>query len=243
MESIDEHIKRFLSFDYGYGCGYGRGYGGDDNDGFGSGNDYGDGNAFSNGYGYGSGSDYGSGSGHGSGSGYGSTNCGGDGYGYGNGSGDGIKAYNGQPVYAIDNMPTLIYTILGNYARGAILNDDLTLQPCYIAKVGNFFAHGETLKEARRDAEDKFLKGQPLEKRIDEFVEAHPELDVPYDDLFVWHNILTGSCEMGRKEWCKAHGYKPTDSITVREFINGAVGNYGGGIIQKLAEKYKIKTS
>ena len=39
------------------------------------------------------------------------------------------------------------------------------------------------------------------------------EPDKPYPGLFQWHHTLTGSCEAGRKEWCRTHGYQPTDEI------------------------------
>lgn len=68
-----------------------------------------------------------------------------------------------------------------------------------------------------------------------------PDLDTPYGDLFTWHHTLTGSCEFGRKEWCKAHGYQPTDSITVRTFIEQTKNDYGSDAIRMLAERYAIK--
>ena len=60
----------------------------------------------------------GSGSGDGSGSGSGS----GSGDGYGDGYGDGIKEINGQRVYMIDGVPTLIDRVRGDYAKGSILS-------------------------------------------------------------------------------------------------------------------------
>ena len=166
----------------------------------------------------------------GSGSGYG--------YGSGSGSGSGIKFFNGQRVYMIDDTPTIIEQVKGAAARGFILCDDLTLRPCWIARHGNCFAHGDTLKEATRDAIEKWMDEQPTEEKIAAFVKAHPELDKPYDDLFSWHHRLTGSCELGRREWCREHGYKPTDSITVRTFISQTVNYYGGNIIRQLANEY-----
>ena len=70
-------------------------------------------------------------------------------------------------------------------------------------------------------------------------MKAHPDLDTPYGDLFEWHHILTGSCEAGRKQWCREHGYAPTDSITVRSFIEQTRFDYGHKAIDQLAELYK----
>ena len=212
MESLDQKIERFLAVSYGYGSGSGDG----------------------DGYGSGSGSGYGDGSGDGDGSGYG--------YGYGDGYGDGDwKVYAGRRIYYIDSLPTLIDSVRGDYAKGHIVGNDLVLRPCYIARHGDNWAHGDTLREAVRDAEAKWLENRPLKERLAEFVETHPDLDTPYNDLFHWHHILTGSCEAGRKQWCREHGYKPTDSITVRAFIDQTRFDYGHEAIDKLAELYKSK--
>ena len=168
--------------------------------------------------------------GSGSGSGYG------DGYGYGD-----LKKYEGHDVYYIDDMPCIIRSIHRNIAKVDLIGDDYVLTPSYVAKVGRSFAHGESIKAAVRDAEAKELEGRPLEERLDAFVEAHPDLDTPYPDLFQWHHTLTGSCEFGRKEWCKAHGYQPTDSITVRTFIEQTKNNYGSDAIRQLADRYGLK--
>ena len=122
-----------------------------------------------------------------------------------------------------------------------MVREDLSLQPCYIARKGDFWAHGSTLKEAVADVEEKWMEGRPLEERLDAFVESHPDPDASYDDLFSWHHTLTGSCRAGRLEWCRSHGYEPTDSITVRTFIKQTRNDYGRDAIRALAERYDIK--
>ena len=113
--------------------------------------------------GYGSGYGYGYGSGYGDGYGYGYGY--GSGYGYGDGYGSGIKSFNEEPVYRIDGVNTLIHSVRGNTAHGAIVNDDLTLTPCYIVKQDGFFAHGETLREAMEDLRDKLFEDMPEDDR------------------------------------------------------------------------------
>ena len=162
----------------------------------------------------------------------------GDGSGSGYGDGYGIKSIDGHAVHVIDGVQTVILRVHANYARGYILGRDLTLEPCYIAKVGDSFAHGETLRAALEAAEAKALEDMPVEERIARFKEAHPDLYTPYGDLFKWHHILTGSCEMGRKQWCREHGYQPEDSITVGTFIRETLNDYGGEVIRQLAEAY-----
>ena len=122
-----------------------------------------------------------------------------------------------------------------------VQSDDMRLKPCFIARRGNSFAHGDSLRQAVADAEAKYMESRPLDERISAFLEAHPELDTPYGDLFEWHHTLTGSCRAGREEWCRAHGYQPTDSITVRAFIKQTLGDYGGKTIRELAKRYGVK--
>ena len=230
---IERDIERFLAVGFGYGSGYGCGYGSGDGSGFGSG------------YGYGSGSGSGSGYGDGSGDGSGYGDGSGDGFGFGSGDGDGdgfgVKEFNGRKVYDIDSVLTLIYAVKGDAARGAVLRNDMTLKDCWIAKRGNFFAHGDTLHEAVEAVEAKWRENRPLDDRIAEFMKTHPALDEEYGDLFEWHHILTGSCEFGRRQWCEEHGYKPTDSITIRTFLTETAGDYGGDVIRMVAKEYGLE--
>lgn len=243
MEAIEKDIERFLAVGYGYGhgdgdgfgdgSGYGDGYG----DGFGDGSGSGDGSGYGYGYGYGSG--YGSGSG--SSSGYGDGDGSGYGSGDGSGYGSGVKEFSGHKVYDIDRVSTLIYAVRGNVAKGAVLCRDLTLRDCWIAKRGNLFAHGDTLHEAVEAVEAKWMDNRPLDERIAEFAKTHPALDEPYGDLFEWHHVLTGSCEFGRWQWCEEHGYKPTDSITLRTFFEQTKNDYGGDVIREVANSYGLE--
>ena len=237
MEAIEKDIERFLAVGSGYGDGDGDGYGDGDGDGYGYG--YGDGDGYGYGYGDGSGSGYGYGYGYGSG--YGDGDGSGSGDGYGSGDGSGAKEFNGRKVYDIDSVLTLIYAVKGDAARGAVLRTDMTLRDCWIARRGNFFAHGDTLHEAVEAVEAKWRENRPLDARIAEFMKTHPALDEEYGDLFEWHHILTGSCEFGRRQWCEEHGYKPTDSITLRTFLTETVGDYGGDVIRLAAQKYGLE--
>ena len=189
-------------------------------------------------YGSGYGSGDGSGDGLGCGSGYGS---GYDlGYGSGCGSGHDIKEFAGCKVWHVDGVQTLIYSVFSNFAKGAILESDLTLKDCYMAKVGNCFAHADTLKAAFKEAEAKALKGKPIEERIKDFVKSHKR-EVKYigRDLFDWHHILTGSCTMGRESFCRQHQIDiDKDEFFVVDFISLTQNAYGGDIIKQLKPYY-----
>ena len=213
MEALKDRIEGFLST--GSGSGYGSGYGYGYGDGYGSG--YGDG------YGYGSG--YGSG------------------YGYGDGYGDGIAVFEGKPVHDVDGIQTIITAVNAGFAKGYILNSDLTLTPCYIAKGGGRFAHGATLNKAVAALQGKLFEDMPEEERISAFIEAHPDKNakIPARDLWDWHNRLTGSCEMGRNQFAADRGIDiDKDEFTPLEFCEMCKGSYGGDVIRRLEEAYAV---
>lgn len=217
---------------YGDGCGDGCG----DGYGFGFGDGCGDGRGdrYEDGYGDVCGDGCGRGAGFGCGSSYGS--------GYGDGYDYDVKSFCLQDVFMIDGVQTLIDRVRGNVVKGRILRDDLTVVPCYVVKNGNTFAHGETLHKAMDALRDKLFEDMPEEDRISEFVKTHEwGNQYPSKDYFDWHHRLTGSCEMGRSEFARSHGYKLTDDelLTVDEFIQLTENSYGGSTIKKLRKEYE----
>lgn len=246
MESIRvtrEEVKHFLSIKIIDGCGYGKGYGSGcgyrKGDGFGSG--YGDGLGLSYSEGFGFGLYLGSGDGHINGSGDGSGFS--EGYGSEDGSGEGgdvsamnIKTFNGHIIDYIDGVPTIITNIHNNVASGFIIGFDMTLIPCYVAKAGNYFAHGKTLKDAVKDAEAKEVREMPIEERIEKFIEVFGSLDSKHigEEFYDWHHILTGSCRMGRDKFCKENGIDLEKKYSVRYFLQITVNAYGGDIIKQI---------
>ena len=159
----------------------------------------------------------------------------GDGY----GDGYGVTSFNDQPVFMIDSIATIITAVLGNYAKGFVLNKDLTLSPCYIAKEGGCFAHGDTLADAVRDAHDKLFDEMDDDERIEEFWKCHKIGEkYPAMDFYDWHHRLTGSCVAGRKSFAADNGVNlETDTYTVEEFVEICKSSYGGDIIRRLLEE------
>ena len=183
----------------------------------------------------GSGFGSGDGSGSGSGFGYGSGFC--------SGYGSGPDTLNGEKVFCIDDVPTLIDRVRGNIAKGRMLMQDFTAKPCYVVKNGSLFAHGETLRDAMTALNDKLFEDMPEDERIEAFVKAHEAgKQYPTMDFFDWHNKLTGSCEAGRKAFAQNHGVDLNGSMTVMEFIALTEHDYGGGIIKKLRAFYEERS-
>lgn len=240
METLEFRIKAFLSATSCHGDGYGYSY----RDGCGS----------CHGYGYGDGCGYGAGAGCGYGAGScavhgaGDGGCYGDGYGCGVGgcggsySGKGVNELNGENVHLVDGIQTIIKSVHGNIAQGFILKSDLTLQPCYIVKENNKFAHGDTLHDAFTSLQEKLYDESTEEERIEAFVKKFPNYDTPYPnrDLFAYHHVLTGSCRMGRESFCKDKGINLDGSTTVRDFVFLTKDSYGSEIIRRLPQAYGV---
>ena len=187
------------------------------------------------GYGDGDGSGYGSGDG----SGYGSS------YGDGDGMsidphGDGIKSINGCPVCLIDDVYTVVYQLHVDIAKGAILRQDLSLEPCYVVKRDGVFAHGGTLHEAQEALISKLFDTLPESERIDAFCDEFKNLDAVYPvrTFFEWHHRLTGSCEAGRRAFAKDHALDiENGTMSVWEFLNLTKDAYGGSTIRKVLKR------
>ena len=211
-----ENVKEWLELEPGDG--WGRGLGSGDGSGRGSG----------------------WGSGLGSGDGWGSGWF--DGWGSGDGAvmGSGVKSMNGQTVYTIDNVQTIIVSICLNLAKGFVLNDDLTTTPCYVVKGDGLFAHGETPGEAQEALRKKVFERMETDEAIEKFCETF-KADKLYSghDFFEWHHYLTGSCEMGRKAFVSRHDLDLDKEYTVSEFIELTEDDYGGEVIRKLKERYE----
>ena len=217
---------------------------------------------------YGESYSYSDGSGCGSGGGYDSGYSDGSGYGSGDGSGDGsdcgygfcrsnshesdsgfgyvcgysIKSFNSKIVYLIDNVETIISDIKGNLAKGFILNIDFSLSPCYICKGNGYFAHGETLKEAKESLRKKIFENMNTDETIEKFLSIFEKnKKYPAENFYKWHHYLTGSCEMGRKSFMRDRNINFDDTYTVDEFITLCENSYGGEIIKELKERWNCR--
>lgn len=243
METLETCINAFLSTTCGDGSGLGSGCGYSDRSGTGdgSGSGYGSGSGCGSGRGFGSGSGYICGDGDGNGNGFGSD----DGCGNGFESRRGVKELNGENVHLVDGIQAIIKSVHGNIAQGFILNSDLTLQPCYIVKEQNKFAHGYTLHDAFTSLQEKLERlydESTEEERIEAFVKNFPDYDTPYSnrDLFDYHHVLTCSCRMGRESFCKDKGINLDGSTTVRDFVSLTKDSYGSETIRRLPQAYGV---
>ena len=187
----------------------------------------------------GRGSDWGSGEGSGWGSGWGSGEGSGEGSGFLAQNNFGIATFCGDAVHRIDGMTTILKRIHGNVASAAILRKDLSLSDCYVVKGNGYFAHGETLHDAQAALEAKILENEPVEERIERFAAQFKiGQEYPARQFYDWHHTLTGSCEMGRKEFAASHGIDiDKDMMTPEAFVQLTEHAYGGSVIRMLKER------
>jgi hypothetical protein len=237
----------------GYGCGLGTdGAGNGSGSGFGTNDTVGFkcglGNGIARGVNTGAGDKYGGGIGYGDGTGYG-YGLGSDGTGNGSGNGFGggngnqvsihyvvIKQFKGNKVYYVDDIPCIFKSVHENYASVEVINIlSLELTKAFIGKYKNYFAHGETIRDAIEDARSKYYQSldfdEVKEKLLAEF-KKKGKLTVK--ELYDWHGMLTGSCRFGRTQFQTAHNLKNTDLLTLEEFINLTKNEFGGDLIIKL---------
>lgn len=242
-DRIAEFVKdindQLHSFGYGDGqsCGAGYGYGGGDGGGYCSG--FGDRSGSGCSYDVSSGYSDGYGDTFGNGNGYGNRFDAGfrDFDGSGVSSNGGISSYNGNKIYDIDSIPTVIKHVKGNVAKGFMLNSDLTMTPCYVFKERGYFAHGNTLREAYMALQEKLYDNSTEEERLKKFKDKFPDFSKKYPayDLFSWHHVLTGSCKAGREAFCRDNDIDINkDSFTIYEFVELTKNSYGGKTILKL---------
>ena len=140
----------------------------------------------------------------------------------------------------VDSVQTIIETIKGCLAKGFILQNDLSLKPCFIVKGQGYFAHGETVKEARSALQSKIFENMDTDEVIDKFLEKFKSgKKYSAKDFYEWHHILTGSCEMGRKSFMQDHEITFDDKLTVDEFIELCEDSYGSDVIAQLKERWQ----
>ena len=159
------------------------------------------------------------------------------GYGDGSGDGSGVKMFNGDTVYMIDDVPTIIKAIHSNIAKGFILNRDFTLEESFVVKGNNQFAHGKTLHEAVESLQEKLYDDSTEEERLEAFKEHFKDFSQTYSakELFHWHHVLTGPCKQGREAFCRSHGIDlEKDFFTIDQFVRLTKDSYGGETIVKL---------
>lgn len=152
----------------------------------------------------------------------------------------GIKSYNGRSIYYIEGRRVMFDQIHGNFAKCTILRIDLTTYESWLVKDFGFIAFGKTIKDAYNNARLKSWQTIPIEDRIQQFVDTHP-LDKVFSnkELFEWHDILTGSCMVGKYQFCRKNKIDLNKQTSVKEFLLLVKNEYKSDIIQQIINSYE----
>ena len=141
------------------------------------------------------------------------------------------KRYLDFDVYDIDGLDTIIYSVRDNIARGALLKQDLTLEDCYIAKDGRYFAHGDTIEEARDNLMFKVMR-----RDKSRFEKMTLDDVLPLKEAIQCYRVITGACSLGVKMFCSE--IKLKDEYSIREIIAITSKAYGGNTFKKFFERH-----
>ena len=93
---------------------------------------------------------------------------------------------------------------------------------CYVAKQGNIYAHGDTIKDAVCDLKFKIIEGRDIS---DVVAEIHQTGVVTREQ----YRVVTGACRAGVAAFLADHGI-PDDleSMPLRDVLKLTSGAYGG---------------
>ena len=143
-------------------------------------------------------------------------------------------------VWLVDCVPTIITKIKESVAKGFILESDFSMHSCYIVKGNGYFAHGKTIREAQEALRAKIFEDLEPEEAIEKFMEKFkPNIKYKGSEFFEWHHYLTGSCLMGRESFVRSHNINLEHEMSVEEFIDLCIDDYGGDVIKQLKEAWE----
>lgn len=98
---------------------------------------------------------------------------------------------------------------------------------CIVAKRGDYYAHGDTLKEAVEDVNFKFLQETfDLDTLVSE-IKSKKTMSVSE------YRLITGACRQGCANFRKSKGIESTE-LPLKEVINITKNEYGGDRVQEL---------
>lgn len=152
-------------------------------------------------------------------------------------------AHNGK-LFEVDRTDG-IFSIILEERKGVkklLLNRESSIKrrEIYLISKNGLSAHGDTLKLAKEALEKKILNSKEWIDNINLFIEFCKNKEVILNsDLFDWHFKITGSCELGRRQFCETHKIDLKDSMTLDDFIKLTEKQYGSERINVLKTIYK----
>lgn len=151
-----------------------------------------------------------------------------------------LNKYCGRNVYLINDRQLMFDQIHGNFAKVTIIRIDLTTYEHWLVKYKGCFGFGKTLKDANKDARLNASREIPLEIRIQHFINTHSlREEFTGQELFDWHDYLTGSCKVGKYKFCRDNNVDFNKKYTVLYFLNLVKDSYKPEIIEQVIKQYE----
>ena len=131
-----------------------------------------------------------------------------------------LKHIDGSTMLILSERNAGEYTIYhGAYFGGGDLDK---LKRCYVAKLGNDYAHGVNVEKAMRD-----VRFKAMERDFDE-EELVAEIKARGTVLIEDFRLVTGACEEGTRHGMKQAGLDPdADELPLNMVLGSAFGPYG----------------
>ncbi len=105
------------------------------------------------------------------------------------------------------------------------------LKACYIAHEGDYYAHGDDIKQAMRDLRFKIMQADFDPEELVAEVKARGT--VTFND----YRLLTGACASGLTHGLAQLGAEGAEEMPLTDALNLCRGNYGGDEFIKLFEE------
>ncbi|MDV3965409.1 hypothetical protein CMT53_02670 [Elizabethkingia anophelis] len=134
-------------------------------------------------------------------------------------------------IQMIDGMATIVRSKKKvddfNVFEGSFFNSK---RKCFVANKGNYYAHGETLRQAIDDVNFKFLRENfNAEKLISEIKQKQK---ISLSEF----RLLTGACSAGCEIFMREKGIKVTE-LPLDKALNMLNGQFGGEKIKNMFKK------
>ena len=148
-----------------------------------------------------------------------------------------------KPLKEVEIIDNFVEVILNKKNKGNIIirktieiNDYFNHENFtrYVVSKGEFNAHGETIKKAMKDLEFKILSSKGVEENVKRVLKDNK---VTFDD----YRLITGSCELGTKDWFDKNNFPYDMEVTVEKAIElvTKTNAYANDIFVEAIEKYK----
>mgnify|MGYP000148997703 CR=1 FL=1 len=131
-----------------------------------------------------------------------------------------LKYVDGQTMLILSERVTGEYIVFhAAYFGGGDLDK---LKRCYVAQLGEFYAHGATVEKAMRD-----VRFKSMEREFDQD-ELVAEIKARGTVLIEDFRLVTGACEEGTRHGMEQAGLDPkADELPLDVVLGAAFGSYG----------------